>query len=152
MRNVLDKRGIESKNTYFMVKFFSWKLCRLWDNVERYGGARKAKNDVTIWRIRVACWISKAEIARVHMSKDPVSHTHARAREHTDKHVILYLLRFHGNNNSRTHLNITLYVHCLSCHDLKQPVRLDSGTIFCGIFFKTRKTDTVPGKVGHVRS
>ena len=35
-------------------------LCRLWDNVEKYGGARGATNHVTMWRIRVAWWISKA--------------------------------------------------------------------------------------------
>ena len=28
--------------------------------MEEYGEARGARNDVTIWRIRVACWIVKA--------------------------------------------------------------------------------------------
>ena len=53
--------------------FFFWKFPRLWDNVEKCGGPIGTTNDVTIWRTRVACWISKA------------SRTHA----HTDQYVIL---------------------------------------------------------------
>ena len=33
---------------------------------------------------------------------------------HTHKHT-QYLLLFHDKNNSRTRLNVTLYVHCLPC-------------------------------------
>ena len=36
------------------------KSCHLLNNVVKYGGARGATNDVTIWRIRVACWVSKS--------------------------------------------------------------------------------------------
>jgi hypothetical protein len=62
MRNVLDK------STHFMYNnFFFRKSSRLWDNVDKYDGARGVTNDVTIWRIRVVCWISKA------------TRTHARA-------------------------------------------------------------------------
>jgi hypothetical protein len=45
------------------VTFFR-KSWRLWDNVEKCGVARETKNHDTIWRIRVACWISKATCAR----------------------------------------------------------------------------------------
>jgi hypothetical protein len=66
-------------------------------------------DDVTTWRIRVQCWISKAACAH--------SHAHAQARAHARTHNtnMYYLLLFHGNNDSRTLLNITLYVHCLAC-------------------------------------
>ena len=44
------------------------------------------------------------------------AHTHAprhtHARTHTSKYVIF--IAFHDENNSRTHLSVTLYVHCLS--------------------------------------
>ena len=43
---------------------FSRKSCLLQDNVEKYGGPRADKNDVTLWRILVACWISKATRAQ----------------------------------------------------------------------------------------
>jgi hypothetical protein len=61
MRNILDKICIENKKTHNLCSiYFSLKSCRLWDNVEKYGKARGAKKDVTIWRIRVACLINKA--------------------------------------------------------------------------------------------
>jgi hypothetical protein len=36
------------------------KSCRIWDYVEKYGGAREATDDVTVQRIRFLCWINKA--------------------------------------------------------------------------------------------
>jgi len=41
MRNVSDKICRENKNRHFRLIFFH-KLCRLWDNVEKYGKARLA--------------------------------------------------------------------------------------------------------------
>jgi hypothetical protein len=43
-----------------LVVFFSPKSCRLWDNVEKYGTARQTKDFKIIWRMPVACWITKA--------------------------------------------------------------------------------------------
>jgi hypothetical protein len=54
---------------------FFRKSHRLWDNVEKCSGDRGATNDVTIWRIRVACWISKAICTQAHA--------------HTNQYVIL---------------------------------------------------------------
>jgi hypothetical protein len=45
------------------------------------------------------------------------SQTHARARMNTQTNK-LYLFLFHGNNDSRTRLIVTLYVHCPSCQKL----------------------------------
>ena len=69
MRNILDKSRREKQNTHFCLITIFWKSCRFWDNVEKYCAAWGVKNDVTIWHIRVTCWISKA--------------THTRARAHT---------------------------------------------------------------------
>ena len=69
MRNVLDKRCRESHNTHFMFNkffFFSRKSHRLWDNVEKCGVDWGETNGVTIWRIRVACWISIATCTYAH--------------------------------------------------------------------------------------
>jgi hypothetical protein len=36
-----------------------WKLCRLWSNVEKYGGARHATDDNIIKLMHFACWTTK---------------------------------------------------------------------------------------------
>ena len=59
------------------------KSCRLWDNVEKCGENRGTTNDVTIWRIRVACWISKATCRHAHAHAHAPGRTHTRARAHT---------------------------------------------------------------------
>jgi hypothetical protein len=85
MRNVLGKSCRENQNTHFISSSFFLKSCRLWDNVEKYGGARGDTNDVTIWRIRVACLISKATCTYAHAHAHALGYTHARrhARAHT---------------------------------------------------------------------
>ena len=51
----------ENRSTHFIFdKFSLWKSYRLWDNVEKYVGARQATDDNTIWRIVFVCWIPKA--------------------------------------------------------------------------------------------
>jgi hypothetical protein len=59
MRNVTDKSCRENKNTHFVLSnFFSENraLCeKMWENkVER------GRTQMTIWRMRIACWIRKA--------------------------------------------------------------------------------------------
>jgi len=39
---------------------FFRKWCRLWDNVETCSRARRDTDDSIIWRMRSACWITKA--------------------------------------------------------------------------------------------
>jgi hypothetical protein len=56
MKNVSSKSW-ENQNTYYIQLFF-WKSCRLWDNVERYI-VDLGRPQMTIWRMRVACWIPK---------------------------------------------------------------------------------------------
>ena len=90
------------------ITFFR-KLHRLWNNDEKYGEETGTTNDVTIWRIRVACWISKATCSYAH------AHAHAPGYPHTYTHTHTnnwYVLLFHSNNDSQTRLNVTLFVHC----------------------------------------
>ena len=61
MRNIATKICTENQNTFH----FQWlplppppKLCRLWKNVEN--NCRAHKPQITIWRMRIACWIPKA--------------------------------------------------------------------------------------------
>jgi hypothetical protein len=75
---------------------------------------------------------------RMHMPMRPVTHarTHARTRTHTHKYVILL---FHSNNDSRTQLSVTLYVHCLSCYfNLPFTSRSSKRSIVC----KDRRRNT----------
>ena len=82
MRNVSNRSCTENQNTHFMFSdFFSWKLCLLWYNVEKYGGADRPQ---TIWRMRVACLMSNATRAPEQAStRAPTPHNHTRA--HTQR-------------------------------------------------------------------
>ena len=61
-------------------KFFPLKSCRSWDNVEKYGEAREAINNNTVWRTCIACWIRKATHARTCTFPRawPFSYTHTQ--------------------------------------------------------------------------
>jgi hypothetical protein len=55
----------ENQNTNFrFVIFISRKLCRLWDNVDKYDTARQTTVKVECWeeQMRVSWWKSKARI------------------------------------------------------------------------------------------
>ena len=104
---------------------FSRKSWCLWVNVEKYGGTREDTNDVTIWRIRVACWTSKATHAHAHAHVHAPGHSHAHAR--TEICNTYYLST--ATVVSRTRLNVTSYVHCLCCYS---PAHVES---YCLIIF-----------------
>jgi hypothetical protein len=82
MKNVLNKICRENKSAHFTFNTFFSKRCHLWDNVEKYGGVRRSRHDVTIWRIRFSCWISKAACAHAPW------HTHALASAHIHKYAV----------------------------------------------------------------
>jgi hypothetical protein len=56
------------------------------NNVEKYGGARGATNDVTIWRIRVACWISRTTRTHAHEHAHTYGHPHTHVCTHSYTH------------------------------------------------------------------
>jgi hypothetical protein len=60
------------------ITFFR-KSHRLWDNVKNIVEIEGTTYDVTIWRIRVACWISKATWTSAHVHARVL----ARTRTHT---------------------------------------------------------------------
>ena len=66
-----------------MFSNFLEKSCRLWDNIEKCGGARKV-TAVTVWRIRVACWINKTTCTRIRTR----AHAQTRACAHTQSYNI----------------------------------------------------------------
>jgi hypothetical protein len=63
---MFEIKVVEKIKTHILcLVTFSQKLHRLWDNVEKCGGAWEATNDVISWRICTACWISKATCTHV---------------------------------------------------------------------------------------
>jgi hypothetical protein len=59
---MLETKFVEKIKTHILypATFFR-KSRRLWNNVEKYGGAREATNDNIIRRMRFAFWINKAK-------------------------------------------------------------------------------------------
>jgi len=53
MRNVSDK-STEIQNTRFLFSNVFQKSYPVWDNMEKYCRS----GQVTIWRVRITCWIS----------------------------------------------------------------------------------------------
>jgi hypothetical protein len=72
---------------------------------------RGATNDVKIWRIRVACWISKAICTYAH------AHAHApgHALTHTHTQICSTYCVSTATLVSGTRISVTVYVHCVSC-------------------------------------
>jgi hypothetical protein len=107
---------VTEKSRYILcLVIFFRKSCRLWDNVEKFGAIRDAKND-TMWHIRVSWWISKAIHAHEHKhahAPEP-SRASTSARVHTQTNMI-YSLFSTPTIVSWTRLSVTLGVHCLSC-------------------------------------
>jgi hypothetical protein len=77
--------------------------------VEKYGEARGAVNDVTIWCIRVACWISKATCTRIYTLTRPGTRTKARANTHC-----VIFIAFSTATIIRERASVLLYT-CIVC-------------------------------------
>ena len=106
---------IKTQNLCSVTLFFFRKSHRLWDHVEKYGGDWGATNDVTIWRIRLACWISKATCAYAQADAHGPGYPHARTHAimHTHIPVSNTYCFFTAKMVSWMRLSITLSVHCL---------------------------------------
>jgi hypothetical protein len=120
MRNVLDKSCRENRNTHFSFITFFRKLCRFW-----YYVVEAERPQMVIWRIRVACWISKATLAQTHANASattrkplaspppPHTYTHKRSRTHSNAHaeVCNTYCFFTATSVSWTRLSVTCRVH-----------------------------------------
>jgi len=93
MVNIKKKKVVgENQNTHFMFDNFLRKSCHLRNNVEEYGTARRATDDITVRRMCNACWIIEA----------------------TDTHNTLYCLQWQKMICEYASL-LPLHVHWLSC-------------------------------------
>jgi len=89
MRNVSDKNCRGNQNTHFVLNIFSCENGAV--NVEQFCTAGQPQ--MTIRRMRIACWILKATNTLT------ICNTHCFST---------------ATMVARTRLNVTLYVHCLS--------------------------------------
>jgi hypothetical protein len=117
MRNVLDKSCRKLIHIFYVQLRFFLKSCRLWDYVEKYDGARGTTSDVTVWRVRVACWISKVTCTRAHAPAHISGHTHARvhALACIQKYVIFIAFPQQQWLRECTSVLRDAYIACLVC-------------------------------------
>jgi len=95
MRHPSDIRYRENQTIYFMLNNFLFlKIVPLWDNVEICGTPRQVTDGNIIRCMRFACWITKTTEA------------------HSEYIIIIVFPT--ATLATRTRLNVTLYVHCLS--------------------------------------
>jgi hypothetical protein len=92
--NVSDKSCVENQNTQFRYStlfFLPRKSCRLWDNVEKYGTAREAEENMANARCMM---INKATRAQAHArARTPIT-THACTYPHTHTHQYVTHIAF----------------------------------------------------------
>jgi hypothetical protein len=96
MTNVSNKCCRENQNTHILrsVTFFSPRnLSRLWDNVEKFGGAREAADNMAHERYKLNEYGYRREITR----RCQFTRTHARIKVHTHR-SIKYLFIFQSKN------------------------------------------------------
>ena len=89
MRNFSNNSCRENQNKHFMFNNVFPENRAVYDTVEKFGGARGAINDVTVWRKRVVWWISKATRTDRHCHAHVLRHTHGRVLTHTNKYITL---------------------------------------------------------------
>jgi len=126
MRNVSDKRCRENQNTHFVFSNFFSKIVpfmrKRGKNIVERGRAQ-----MTIWRMRIECWISKATN----------THTHRVCNPHCFSTTTMV---------TQTRPNITLYVQCMYCLSIFLLWYLRPGEFLCYMnveFEKNTSTLTV---------
>jgi len=101
MRTVSDKICRETQNTHFVFSNFFFENRAVYEimckNIAERGRLR-----MTIWHMRIACWIPKA------------TNTHSENVTHRFSTTTVV---------TRTRLNVTLYVQYLSCYTVIWPAR-----------------------------
>jgi len=70
MRNVSNKIFRENQSTHFMFNHFFFKENRAVYEIMWESAVETKRPQVTIWRMRIACWITKGAHAHTH------THTH----------------------------------------------------------------------------
>jgi hypothetical protein len=84
---------LENQNTH--VQYFFPENCAVCDNVEKYGTAGKATDDIIMWRISFACQVTRAR--------------------NQNNHNMYHLLLFHCNDGyaDMPQFYVYIYTACL---------------------------------------
>ena len=82
MRNVIDKYCKENQNTFYVKYLFSENRA-VYEIMSKNVVQPGATNDVTVWLICVAYWISKTTRKHAHAHGHASANPHARKRAHT---------------------------------------------------------------------
>jgi hypothetical protein len=114
MRNILNKIVEKIKIHILYSVTFSRKSCCLWDNVEKYDGAREARSDY-VCRMRFSCWINKATCAHSHSHAHAPAHPHTHTHAHTQREICNTCCFFTTTIIPWKRLNVRIYVHYLPC-------------------------------------
>jgi hypothetical protein len=103
MRNVSDKRCRENQNTHCI---FNNEI--MWENM-----AEPDRLQVTIRRVRFACWITKATHTHTYTTHTHTPQTHTNTRtHHTHTHTTLkHTIHTHKYTRARTHTHPHTHTH-----------------------------------------
>ena len=96
MRNISDRICRANRPHILCSRTFFRKSFHLWDIVEKSCRAKHATDDITVRRMRLACWITKA------------THTHT----HTHTPTICNTYCFSTIMVTRTRIGVLLCAHC----------------------------------------
>ena len=127
MRHVSDKSCSEKQSSHLVFSNFFFEngtVCeKMWKNM-----VEPERPQIAIWW-RVACWISKATRSKAHSRASPPTSTstpaHAYSHAHTPTEISRVNIYYFSTATMAlwTRLNITLFVHCLSCWSQSELVR-----------------------------
>ena len=132
MRNVSDKSCREFKTHILCSIFFFVSPENLAGYERMLNNKNRVGHKMTIWRMRIACWIPKATnthsqyVILIALPQQQCLHERASllGYRHMSECVNTYCL-FTAGLSTRTRLNFTLYLHCLSSHLLVRTVYIN---------------------------
>ena len=108
MTNVSNKRYRENQNTRFM-------FINIFRKTRAVYMVKPVMAQITIWRIRVACWINKISRTKAYARAPTSTPTRTHARMHTHTEICNTYCYYMATMVSGTRLIVALYVHCLYC-------------------------------------
>jgi len=97
MKNISGKI-VEKIKTHILCSIFFPPEKRAVHEIMQKNMVERGRPQMTIWRMRFACWIPKA--------------THTHTHTHSEYVILLFYI---AAMVVRTRPSVTLYVHCLSC-------------------------------------
>jgi len=125
---IIQKVERKSKNAFYVKFFFFFsKIVPFMRQYGKYDTAAQATFSNTIWRMRFACWITKATHTNTHSHTHKHSHTqtlthththtHTHTLTHTHKHSHTQTLTHtHTNTHTLTHTHAHTHTHHTHTH------------------------------------